>query len=760
MEQLQTASSRVVEVAKKPFVKRTLIALVALVAIFGLIGYFVLPGIVKGKAEEILAEKLHRKTTIEAIEIHPYSLEATIRGVKMMEPDGAAVFISFDELYADLQAQSMFRAAPVVREVRLVKPYVHLVHIDGARYNISDIIELVQSQPPSDEPAKFSINNILIDGGKIEFDDRPEKVLHTVEDLRIGVPFVSNLPSQVEVFVEPALSAKVDGAPLAVTGKARPFGDTHEASINLDYDGVDLTRFYNYIPFEPAFKLPSAKLDLHLNANFQQPKDAAPKLVIKGTSALKSVELTALDGQPLIKLPQLDVALAGADVFANHVDITRVAVRSPEVSVVRTKAGEINLLKLAPPARKAAPDGEASAGIEAKNGGAAPNGKSKPAAFDLRVGEIVVDGAVIRLTDEVPDKPFSTVVDKLDLAVRQFSLPGSTPATVELSVHSEAGETVKHNGEFTLEPLKASGDLQAAGISLARYLPHYVPLFAGEMQKGGLVASAKYSLVTQADGQPAVQISDAAATLSDLAVRLPGEKHPIITVETLAVAKTAVDLAQREVRVGEISSRNAKFTVVRNKDGGFNVERLMQAAPKTAGGAPPKPAETPAAADSPQDKPFTVSIARLDIDKWSARVEDQTMVQPVVTVVEPLSLQVQELSNAPGARAKVDLKAGINKKGVLAAAGTAGASPLHANLKLDLKGVDVLPMQPYFTEKVNILLTSAALTSRGTLTLDEAKGAGLKGGFRGDFNVGDLASVRQDQLERPSEMEIPVLWWR
>ena len=740
MEQLQSASNRVASVAKKPIVKRTLIALVALVILFGLIGYFILPGILKSKAEEMLAQTLHRKTTIEVIEIHPYSLEATIRGVKMMEPDGAAVFVSFDELYADLQAESLFRAAPVVREIRLVNPYVHLVHIDGPRYNISDIVELIQSQPPSDEPARFSVNNILIDGGKIEFDDRPERVLHTVEELRIGVPFVSNLPSQVEVFVEPALSAKVDGAPLAVTGKARPFSDLREASINLDYDGVDLTRFYNYIPFEPAFKLPSAKLDLHLNASFQQPKDAAPTLVIKGTGALSKVELTALDGQPLIKLPQLDVALGSADVLANRIDVSRVSLHAPEVNIVRGKGGEINLLKLAPPPGKPSPDKAAARDDAAKAGKVESTDKPKAPALDLRVAEIAVDGAVIRLSDEVPVKPFRTVVDNLKLAVRQFSLPGSTPATVELSAHSEAGESIKHTGEFTLQPLKASGDLQADGILVARYLPHYVPLFVGEMEKGSLAASASYAFAMPADGQPEVQIKDAALALSDLALRLPGEKRAVVTVEALAVANAAMDLALREVRVGEVSSRNARFALVRNKDGGLNVERLIQATPKADGG-PAKTAEKPSPADSPQDRPFSVSVGRLDIDEWSARVEDQSMAQPVVTVVEPLSLKAQDLSSSPGARAKVDIKASINKKGGLAAAGTVGASPLHANLKLDLKGVDVLPLQPYFTDKVNILLTRAALTSRGTLTLDEAKGGGFKGGFRGEFNVGDVASV-------------------
>lgn len=741
MEQLQTARDRVVGVANKPIVRRTLIGLVILVVLFGLFGYFALPEIIKGKAEELIAEKLHRKATIEAIEIRPFSLEATIRGVKVMEPDGSAVFVAFDELYADLQAESVIRAAPVVREVRLTKPYVHLVHEAGPRYNISDILTLIERQPPSDEPARYSISNILIDGGRIEFDDRPEKVLHTVEDLLLGIPFLSNLPTHVEVFVEPALSAKVDGAALALLGKAQPFGDTPEATVYLDYDSLDLTRFYNYLPFEPGFKVPSAKLDLHLNASFQQPKDAAPKLVIKGTSALKALELTAVDGKPLLKLPLLEVVLGSAEVFANRIDVARVALHSPEVDIVQDNGGDINLLKLAPPPGKPSSDPKTAPGGEAKTG-MLEKTEAKPAApaLELRVGEIAVEGAVIRLTDQVPAKPFSTVIDKLNLTVKQFSLPGSKPATIELSAHSAAGETLRHSGEFTLHPLAVSGDLQAAGVSPSRYLPHYVSIFAGDLEKGSLAASAKYSLAMQPDGQPELQISDAAATLSDLAVRLPGEKRPVITVESLGVAKTAVDLARREVRVGEVSSKNARFSIVRGKDGIINLTRLAQPEAPAAGGAA-KPAEEPPAGDSSNERSFAVSVDRVDIDKWSARLEDQTMAEPLVTVIDPMSLQALAFSNTPGSRAKVDLKARINKKGVLAAGGTAGALPLHANLKLDLKGVDLLPLQPYFTDLSNVLITSASLTSRGTLTLDRAKDGAFKGGFRGELNVADMASI-------------------
>lgn len=728
MNTTEGMQARVAAVARKPFVRRGAIAILVLIVLFGLIGYFVLPGLIKSKVESLVEEKLGRKLGIEAIEISPYSLEATVRGLKLSERDGTTPFVAFDALHVNVQAESIFRLAPVVREVKLSRPYVHLVREDGTRFNFSDIIELINSQPPSDEPARFSVNNIAIEDGRIEFDDRPEKIVHTVSELQIGLPFVSNLPSHVEVFVEPLLSASINGASLHIVGKARPFHDTIEASVDLDHEGIDLARLATYIPFEPRFKLPSAKLDLHINASFVQPKDMAPRLIVKGTTTLKALELTELDGKPLIKLPQLDLALSQADVFAAQVDVGRIALAAPEIDVLRRKDGGINLMALAPP----------PAGEKAASGGQSANDANKPAskqALQLRVGEIVVDRGVVRFSDEVPAKPFRTVVDRLDVALRKVSLPGSEPASVEVTVHTEAGETIRHGGEFTLQPLAANGEVELDGVQLSRYVPHYVPVFAGEVEKGALGAKARYAF-SMPEGQVRLSINDAALTLADLALRLPGEKRSVVGIETLAVSQTTVDLAKRQVQVGDVSSKNARFAVVRGKDGAINLAHFLA---KPA--APPagSPVEAPAA-DKP-DAPFVVGVSRVALERWSARIEDQTMSPAIVTTIDPLSLQVADYSTETGNRAKIDLKAQVNKKGQLAASGTAGAAPLHANLKLDVKGVDLLPGQPYFTDKVNVLLTSAALTTRGTLALDQAKEGTLKGGFRGEFAINDLATV-------------------
>ncbi|MBF8254089.1 MAG: DUF748 domain-containing protein [Deltaproteobacteria bacterium] len=121
-------------------------------------------------------------------------MTATVRGFLMKERQSTATAVSFDEIYVNLELESLFRLGPVLKEIRLVKPYINLVRNENGAYNFTDLIDEFMAGPSGPTP-RFSLNNIQIIDGKIDFDDRPEQTKHTVSAIRIGVPFVSSLPS-------------------------------------------------------------------------------------------------------------------------------------------------------------------------------------------------------------------------------------------------------------------------------------------------------------------------------------------------------------------------------------------------------------------------------------------------------------------------------------------------------------------------------------------------------------------------------------
>ena len=189
--------SRATEIARHPRSRKIAIWLVAIVAAFGIIAGLIAPPLLRGKLASELSTKLHRQVSIEQIRINPFAMSVTVRGFLMKERQGSATAASFDELYANLELTSLFRLGPVLKEIRLVKPYVNVVRNENRTYNFTDLIEefTKESPGPKGPPAptpRFALNNIQVLDGKIDFDDRPEQTKHAITSIKIGVPFISS----------------------------------------------------------------------------------------------------------------------------------------------------------------------------------------------------------------------------------------------------------------------------------------------------------------------------------------------------------------------------------------------------------------------------------------------------------------------------------------------------------------------------------------------------------------------------------------
>ena len=86
-------------------------------------------------------------------------------------------------------------------------------------------------------------------------------------------------------------------------------------------------------------------------------------------------------------------------------------------------------------------------------------------------------------------------------------------------------------------------------------------------------------------------------------------------------------------------------------------------------------------------------------------------------MADDVTLKAAELSNQKGRKGRIDLTARLNETGTLAVQGPVAINPVSADLKLDLKDFGLVPLQPYFADQVNILVTSADLSVTGAASL-------------------------------------------
>ena len=336
--------------------RKWLYAFLGLFVIFGLLGYFWLPGFAKGKAEAMLSEKLHRPVTVERVSISPYTLEATIYGFRIGEREGqgeaGTSLLKFESLYVNISSASIFRAAPVVSAVTLTAPEIHLSRDANGRLSIADLIDDFMQQPKSEEPARFSISNIRVEGGSIVFDDQLKQTRQRVSEISLGVPFVASFDSADEVWVQPHFGARInDGSKVEVAGKLRPFADKREAAVDIKVQGLDLTGIDEYAPTLQGIKLQAGLVDTDLEVVFGKVGDKPADIRVSGDITLRKLDVKNGQGLPwqvggeratlhlknvdLMLNSPLEVAVDAADLYFQQSDKPKLHINALNIADVR-----------------------------------------------------------------------------------------------------------------------------------------------------------------------------------------------------------------------------------------------------------------------------------------------------------------------------------------------------------------------------------------------------------------------------------------
>ncbi|MCM1128853.1 MAG: DUF748 domain-containing protein [Alistipes senegalensis] len=379
----------------------------------GLSGYLFLPGVIKARAEQAVAGQLHRKLVIGEVSFNPFSLAVTLEKVSLSERDSEETFVSFDRLYVNLSTFSAFTFSPVIREVELVNPYIHLSRTTGHAYNISDLIDMaMQPAEPDSRPLSYSVNNIQVDGGVIVFDDHPMKAQHRIEDIRIRIPAVSSSPSRIETFIEPYLSARINGTRMELSGKTRPFAEDKETVFDLVLKDIALPRYMAYLPYKPAFHLAGGNLSFDLKLHFIQHEGRLPELDVSGAVELDGLRLTDLAKKPMLALDKLAVTLEKSAIFAGDFRLGQITLVRPEVYAENSASGVLNLLALAPEAKKTAGPRKPDAGKEAQD----------KAPMKLAVGQFAVKDGRLRYTDYAAGLPYTVMANGLNLVVDETAV--------------------------------------------------------------------------------------------------------------------------------------------------------------------------------------------------------------------------------------------------------------------------------------------------------------------------------------------------
>ncbi|MHB9834917.1 DUF748 domain-containing protein [Paraburkholderia terrae] len=739
---LASSFQTVREVAQGRRARRIVLVVFVALVLFGLLGFFAAPPLIRHIAERQLSEQLDRPASIGRISLNPYTLNFEADRVHIGDRGGKGDFVDIERLIVRTSWSSIFRLAPIVDEVHLDSPRFTIVRYDAQRFNFSDLIEKFSKQPskPDSKPAQFSISNIRIENGKITFDDRLLGVTHVVDEWRLGIPFIATLPSKTDIFVEPLLRARIDGSPIAIDGRTKPFAASRESEVSLRFEGLDVPKLLSYSPAKLPVTVQAGKLSSDLKVSFVMTGDA-PTLRITGTTDLADIDVLDEHKAPFFAARALHVAAQTLEPLKNVYRFDDIRLDAPTVHLARDKSGVLSVQRTFAPAPAPTPAKAASAPAAASGASGAEAEAAKAAPpLDLQIKQFELSNGTVEVQDAAASRPVSAGLNNLAVALADFSTLGKTPAryTIKTNVKNQPQSALAVSGNLSLAAKTADAKIDLKSAQLPVMQPYLDTVTAAKVLDGTL--SVQSNLRANWSKEPVdLQIGESQIDLQSLKLATGNAKQPVISIADGKAGIKRVDLTARKAELDSVDVTGLSVDAQRLKDGTIDLAALAgppqeQVHERTVIHAAKKATE--------EGPAWHYSIGELNLKDGAATFIDNTTPRPVKLAVKPLQLKVQKISDDLSRALPVELQATVNGKGTLGVKGDVTATPLKLAMKIDANRLDAAALEPYFGSKLNATIASALLNASGDVTLAQGdKSKGLRATYRGDAAIVDVRMI-------------------
>jgi hypothetical protein len=705
--------------------------------LYTVFGVLAAPALLKYFLTKNLTATLHREVRIEKVRVNPFFLSVRINDVTVGQRDRQENFLSFDEIYGNFQILSLFRWGVIVREIRLETPHVRIVRSKDGRYNFSDLIDefaAKEESPPGSGPppkrgSRFSLNNIQIQNGRIDFRDGPKEIQHTVRNIRVSVPFLSNFPYHVDRYVQPALEAVVNDASFSLQGQTKPFKDSLETSFDVDLKRIDVPFYLDYAPFKLNFTILSAFLDIKGKLSFIQYRDRDPALEFSGKVSFDTVDVEDDGGRRFLRFPLLDLSIESSELVSKTIRFSQIFLDSPEIQVRRDRSGRMNLQDLLP-GREGGKIDEDPEKVEGEN----------ESGVVIEADLIRLANGIVSFSDVPGENPFRTTLAPFDLEVSNFRNARGEKSAFRLSLSTESKETAMVSGDFTVSPPAAEGMLELGKVRAKKYSPYYASGVLFDVEDGAIDLSTRFR-VARGDRDTDTILSGLSISVRSLRLKKRGKEDDFLVIPALNVRNTNMDLSKKMLVIGDISTGKGAVRVRRPKGEEWNLAGLFSS--KESGGEADSPGEEKAG----EEDPWRIEFGKIRLDDYAVQLEDRSVSQPVVLNADRIRIRGENLSTERGKKGKASVSFALNGDESVSAEGDVRIDPAFARLKIVGKGLDIVPLQPYFTERMNVIVRSGAVFADGTLSIASPEDGVLEAAYTGEASLKDFASADKEKAE-------------
>lgn len=648
----------------------------SLFLIYGIIGVFVLPGIIKDQIILNAENALGRKVSVESVNLNPYTFNLGIDDFVIYEREKKDVFISLRNLEVNIDPFNLIFAEVKIKFIELTTPAINIHRDAEGRFNFSDLLiskdensTQTNAEPielPTITVEKFSIEhgkmNLVDESGSKALKQALNSINFTVRDFSTGKAHDNQLSVRIDAD---------DGGYVEYIGKVNSLEPLRlEGSLAL-HDGRLYTVWEHF-----RDDLGVVIADGIVNASLQYSADLSTQPmqinINKYQLQLERLHIQEkVSDESILKLPLFTLE-GNADLTSQKINVNTIDINGLWVKVSRDDCGKINWTEYFP----------ASKGEEdIKNRAQA---EPSPSELYWKVHRFRLNEAEVVFEDEFNVISAITQIDHINLDVQGLESLEESWAQSALDLHINQSGELSVKSKIRHTPLKVETEAKMKGLELKTFQP-YVNTYANADIKSG-----RFNLEAKVDLDKSTKITaDTWIDKLNIAERREGKTFFAFSKLMIKDADFSLDPNKLKIKDINIYKPYARMKIDENK--ASNIDGLVVKSEQKI-----EHKEVPSTKKK-AEKSFPVFISRINFKDGTGEFSDLSLPLPFKTDIHDLNGKILAAGNIAEIKSSVDIDGIVDEYGLAKIKGKLLSSnpKRFTDMELKFQNIDMTNLSPY-----------------------------------------------------------------
>jgi hypothetical protein len=645
------------------------IAASALVLLYALAGFLLVPHLIERYVPRYAQEQLGYEASIGKVRFNPFLLKLEAHDFRLGK-QGQARLGEFWRLVADFELSSLFRRAWTFGAVELDGPDLRVEIQPNGRLNLAEFARSVPWTPPTDRPPRrVLVQRLAVTNGRVTLRDLSDATpasttfapinlevndLATVRDLHGRYTVTAALPQGGAM----AWRGDIALVPLSSAG-------------DLEIKGLRLASAWDFV--QDMLRLAQAEGELDFAGRYRFAY-AEGKLTL-GVEAIRA-QIARLrlkqraDGEPILTLDTITAAEARVDLAQREVVVPKLEVRGGKVVATVDSAGKLNWQNIVP---TRAPKREVGVVLEAR-------------PWKYSVEMLKAEGVRVALANERSEPRLPYDLDVASATVRGIASASKSPIGFDAALRMASGGTVNAKGTIAQDFGRAAAQVEVAEVSLAPLQPLLARYATVDLKSGSLFASTK---IEYGAAGPSLRAAGA-ISIADLLVNEAKTGDRLLSWKRMSADDVTFTLAPNELAIKEIRLLEVGAKIEIAKDRGLNLAQVLRMT------STPSQAALPSARAKREDI-LAANIGRVHVRNGTVDFADYSLVLPFSARIRRFNGAAVGLNTARANRAEVRFEGRIEDSGTTKVEGGLNAfNPRRfTDLRVHFDDVQMEPLSPY-----------------------------------------------------------------